>query len=94
MLVNTAGHTNFSLEFGHIFGERVFENGAPDVISTLFDFEEKIFTCFSFGNQISIYEGINELKTFKLTENDEQEILAVKFDQSNEVLRVVSRNGS
>jgi hypothetical protein len=42
MLVNTAGHANFEVEFGSLFGEE------GKVISTMFDFEENIYSCFAF----------------------------------------------
>jgi hypothetical protein len=56
MLVNTAGHANFEINFATIFGESVFKKANFAPISRIFDNESHIYTCFAYGNKVVVYK--------------------------------------
>jgi hypothetical protein len=56
MLVNTAGHANFEIDFATIFGEAATKEGSLLPIARIFDNESHIYTCFAFGNKVVVYK--------------------------------------
>jgi len=59
MLVNTAGHANYEVDFGQLFGDSVLSaqaDGAQPPVATMFDFEGQIYSCFAFGNSVTVYK--------------------------------------
>lgn len=69
MLVNTAGHANFEIDFGSLFGASAVtaqNDGLHPPVAAMFDFEGQIYSCFAFGNSLVIYKAAQYLSTVTL----------------------------
>jgi hypothetical protein len=98
MLVNTAGHANFEIDFGSLFGASSVtaqSDGLHPPVAAMFDFEGQIYSCFAFGNSVVVYKAAQYLSTVTLDSTLDSstviEPLELVFDTTSQHLIILSR---
>ena len=81
MLVNTAGHANFEIDFDTIFGSGAIQDDQWSPLSSIFDHEGRIYSCFAFGNKVVVYRDAQYHSTITIdstfTVDDHQNVEAI-----------------
>jgi len=57
----------------------------------MFAFEGQIFTCFGYGRNVAIYKDVSLFDSVTLTDEEDNEVIGLAFDQETLKLSVLSR---
>lgn len=94
MLVNTASHANFEIDYRTYFGSAVGAQDGHHPLASLFDFEGQIYSCFVYGNQAVVYRAAQFLQEVSLDSADASLVpLELKFDTQTQNLLVLAKSG-
>jgi len=95
-LLNTAGHSNFEIDFFTAFGYEV--ESAPVV--GMFDFNGHTISCIAHGNRVVIYQDAHQMATelidsthtmSKTPTSDGMEVLLMTYDQTANSVNILVR---
>ena len=77
MLLNTAGHFNFEVDFASLFNQDVATASGSKPVAAMFDHEGQLYSCFAHGNKAVLYKAAQYLMELPLDASLDVEDLSV-----------------